>query len=253
MADFSDEDLKGSTFSDVDLSGARFRMVDLADATFRAVNFRGMRMTGVELVDVEITGEVANVTINGVEVFPLIDAELNRRDPERALMRPEDPAGFRAAWTIVERRWETTVGRARRLRPDQLHQSVGGEWSFIETLRHLVFATDSWVGRCLLANPTPWHSLGLPWDEMRDTEGVPRDREVRPSLDEVLELRADRMATVRRVLDELTPERLASDTEPVDSPGWPPPESFPVRECLLIVLNEEWEHRNYAERDLAVL
>ena len=29
--------------------------------------------------------------------------------------------------------------------------------------------------------------------------------------------------------------------------------SFPVRECLLIILNEEWEHRLYAERDLDAL
>jgi hypothetical protein len=34
-------------------------------------------------------------------------------------------------------------------------------------------------------------------------------------------------------------------------PGWPQLEDFPLRECLLIVLNEEWEHRGYAERDLA--
>jgi hypothetical protein len=26
-----------------------------------------------------------------------------------------------------------------------------------------------------------------------------------------------------------------------------------VRECLLVVLSEEWEHRLYAERDLAAL
>jgi hypothetical protein len=26
-----------------------------------------------------------------------------------------------------------------------------------------------------------------------------------------------------------------------------------VRECLLTILNEEWEHRLYAERDLDVL
>ncbi|MCX5418848.1 hypothetical protein [Streptomyces sp. NBC_00078] len=30
-------------------------------------------------------------------------------------------------------------------------------------------------------------------------------------------------------------------------------ETFPVRERLLGVLNEEWHHRLYAERDLAVL
>ena len=55
------------------------------------------------------------------------------------------------------------------------------------------------------------------------------------------------------MLDGLTEESLSADTEPVDAPGWPPPRSFPVRECLLIVLNEEWLHRLFAERDLAVL
>ncbi|MCW2766648.1 MAG: pentapeptide repeat-containing protein [Nocardioides sp.] len=44
-----------------------------------------------------------------------------------------------------------------------------------------------------------------------------------------------------------------ADTEPVDGVGWPEPRSYPVRECLLIVLNEEWEHRLYAERDLDAL
>ena len=58
-------------------------------------------------------------------------------------MRPTTPAGFREGWDVVERLWAGTVERARRLPPDQLHESVDGEWSFIETLRHLVFATDA--------------------------------------------------------------------------------------------------------------
>jgi hypothetical protein len=83
--------------------------------------------------------------------------------------------------------------------------------------------------------------------------GVPRDRNVRPSLDEVLELRRDRMSTVRQVIGDLTDTSLDDHTEPVEGPGWPDPRSYPVRECLLVVLNEEWEHRLYAERDLASL
>jgi len=58
---------------------------------------------------------------------------------------------------------------------------------------------------------------------------------------------------VRDVLAGLTDESLAGHTTPVEGFEWPPPVSFPVRECLLVVLNEEWEHRLYAERDLAVL
>jgi hypothetical protein len=253
MAEFVSEDLRGSRFERVDLSGASFHDVDLSGSRFRGIALHRAVISGSELSDVEITGEILNVTINGVDVAPLVEAELDRRDPDRVTMRPTDPAGFRAAWDLLESLWAGTVARARRLEPDRLHESVDGEWSFIETLRHLVFATDSWVGRAILGDPSPWHPLGLPWDEMPDTPGVPRDREVRPSLDEVLELRRDRRARVRVVLDGLGDESLDRGTEPVDAPGWPPPRSFPVRECLLIVLNEEYHHRLFAERDLAVL
>jgi DinB superfamily/Pentapeptide repeats (8 copies) len=253
MADFTGADLRGSRFERADLSGAQFRAADLTGAQFRGADLSGVVMRGVELVGVDIYGEIENVTINGVDIGPLVEAELNRRYPGRAKMRPADPAGFREAWDIIERLWEETVGRARRLDPELLHESVGGEWSFIETLRHLVFATDSWIGRAILGNPSPWDPLGLPWDEMPDTPGVPRDRAARPSLEEVLALRRDRMSTVRRFLDGLDDVSLAAGTEPVAGPGWPRSRSYPVRQCLLIVLNEEWEHRLYAGRDLAVL
>lgn len=253
MADVIGEDFRGSRFERVDLSDSQFRAVDLSRAQLRAVDLTGVVMRGVDLVDVEINGEVSNAVINGVDVAPLIEAELDRRDPERVKMRPADAAGFRTAWDIVQRRWDDTVARARGFDGALLHESVDGEWSFIETLRHLVFATDAWVTRAILGEPAPWHALGLPWDEMPDTPGVPRDRAVRPTLDEVLALRRDRVSTVRGVLEGLTDDFLAGATEPVEGPGWPPPRSFPVRQCLLILLNEEWHHRQFAERDLDVL
>ena len=253
MADFIDADLRGSRFEFADLSGAQLRAVDLTGAQFRGVDLSGVVMRGAEMANVDIHGELINVTVNGVDIGPLVDAELNRRYPDRAKMRPSDPAGFREAWDILERLWGQTVERARRLPPELLYESVDDEWSFIETLRHLVFATDSWVGRVILGDPSPWDPLGLPWDEMPDTPGVPRDREARPALARLLELRRDRMSTVRQVIENLTEASLDGHTEPVDGPGWPPPRGFPVRECLLIILNEEWEHRLYAERDLDAL
>jgi hypothetical protein len=129
---------------------------------------------------------------------------------------------------------------------------VEGEWSFIETLRHLVFATDAWVQRAILGDPSPWDPLDLPHD-MPDEPSIPRDRDALPSLEKVLALRADRMATVRQLLADLTDEQLADRTEPVLEPGYPEPESFAVRRCLQAILNEEWEHGLYAERDFDVL
>ncbi|MGO9505372.1 MAG: DinB family protein [Streptosporangiaceae bacterium] len=253
MADFIRADLRGSRFECADLSGAQFRAVDLTRARFRGVDLSGAVMRGVELVGVEVYGEIEKLTVNGVDIGPLVNAELNRRYPDRAKMRPTDPAGFREAWDILERLWGETVERARRLPPELLHESVDGEWSFIETLRHLVFATDSWIRRAILGDPSPWDPLDLPWHEMPDTRGVPRDHDARPSLDAVLELRRDRMSTVRQVIEGLTDASLDGNTEPVEGPGWPEPRSYPVRECLLIILNEEWEHRLYAERDLDAL
>ena len=253
MADFTEEDLSGARFERVRLAGARFHDVDLSGARFRQVNLMGAVVRGGMLRGVELSGWIEDLRVNGVDVVPLVQAELDRRYPDRAAMRPTDPDGFRRALDILERLWAQTVERARALPPEALHERVDGEWSFIETLRHLVFATDAWVRRAVLGDPSPWHPLDLPHDDMPDEPSVPRDRTARPSLDQMLALRADRMAAVRQVVDGLTEARLAERTVPVTEPGYPEPESFAVGSCLRCVLGEEWEHRLYAERDLDVL
>jgi hypothetical protein len=237
-----------------DLTDSRFEEVDFSRSRFRNVYFRDTVIRGAWLQRVEIDGHLDRVTINGVDVGPLIEAELDRRDPDRTLLRPTGADGFRRAWEVVVRRWDAAVERARALPEDLLHERVDGEWSFIETLRHLVFATDAWVLRAVLGDPAPYHPLGLPHSEMpADTPGVPAGTEARPSLDEVLAVRAERMAAVAGVLEELTDEQLDGMTRPVLERGYPESASFPVRRCLRTVLEEEWLHRGYAERDLAQL
>lgn len=200
VIEFVNEDLTGSRFQRVNLAGSQFRLAQLngaefrgcefADTRFRIVEMSGVTMRGVELHNVDISGDIGNLTVNGVEVRALVEAELDRRYPERAKMRPTDAAGFREAWDIVELLWDGTVARARRLEPVQLHESVDGEWSFIETLRHLVLVTDGWIRRAVLGDPSPWHPLDLPWDDPDETRSLPagmsRDRNARPSLDTVL-------------------------------------------------------------------
>jgi len=254
MGDSDLTDLRAEEFERADMTGARFTTVILNGATLRACDLHQVVMRGVEVVDTTIDGEIRNLVINGVDVAPLVEAELDRRHPDRPTFRPTTADGFRQAWDLNERLWESSLARARRLPPTMLHESVDGEWSFIQTLRHLAFATESWVGRCILGDRDPWHPLSLPWDQMAPRPGVPHDRDARPSLDEALALRLTAMAMMRRVVDDLTEEQLDSQTEPLVGPGWPDEgETFSVRECLLIVLNEEWWHRMFAERDLAVL
>jgi hypothetical protein len=237
---------------DHDFTGQELRNVVVRGADFRGGGLTDCRLRGVDVWNVDISGELQNVVINGVDVAPLIEAELDRRDPQRARMRPETPDGFREAWAILEGRWAATVERARTFSEERLHESVDDEWSFIQTLRHLCFATDAWVGRMILGDPAPWHPLELPWDEAPGWDGIPWDRDARPSLDEVLAVRRERQAMVAKVIDELTPEQLAG-TVTMTEAGWPQLEEFPVEQCLSIVLNEEYQHRLYAERDLTAL
>jgi uncharacterized damage-inducible protein DinB len=265
--EFHDQDLKGSRFTHVDLTGtefhdlllreARFTRVDLSEARFHNLLLSDVRISGAWAQNLDIEVEVeGSLIVNGVNVLPYIDEVLNARYPGRETVfavREGDADSFRAAWAVDQQAWADTLERARRLPEEKLHERVNGEWSFIQTLRHLVFATDSWIRRAMLGEPWPYDALDLPFDEMGEIEGMPNDVEALPSLDEVLALRADRMATVSTVLADLTDEQLEDTTEPVPQPGYPASQSFPVRQCLLAVMVEEWEHHLFANRDLAVL
>jgi uncharacterized damage-inducible protein DinB len=247
------EDLTGSTYEKTDLSGSAFRLVLFDGSTIRDCDFNGVTMRGVGMEGTTIDGEIENLVINGVDVAPYVEAELDRRDPDRPKFRPTTADGFREAWDVNERRWAATVDRARKLPPQRLQESVQGEWSFVQTLRHLAFASESWVGRAILGDPHPWRPMSLAWDTFRDL-GIEQHRDTEYPLEEALALRQDAMALVRRVVDDLTDDGLDRETEPCVGPGWPLEGStYSLRECLRIVLNEEWEHRRYAERDLAVL
>src|SRR2546430_3104645 len=99
VTDFASQNLTGARFHDVDLTNARFHLVDLTGVTIR----------GAALVNVDISGEIQNLRVNGVDVVPLVEPELNRRYPDRVKMRPTDADGFREAWDLLERLWQHTV------------------------------------------------------------------------------------------------------------------------------------------------
>ena len=176
------------------------------------------------------------------------------RGTEAQGSRPEltEAEDFRAAWVELEGRWPETIARARELPPAAVHERVKGEWSFVQTLRHLLFVTDAWVSRAVLGDSAPYHPLGLPPTGMKNP-AVPNDLEAQPSLDEVLALREGRVAVARDVLADLTDDALADSTLRVRGPGYPRAGTYPLRRCVTVLVSEEWQHRLYAERDLAVL
>lgn len=157
-------------------------------------------------------------------------------------------------WGTVEDLWTGAVGRARALPEPARQERVDDEWSFVETLRHLVFATDAWVSRTVLDEPMPFHRLGYPHSELpaADAAAIGLDLDARPSFDDVLEPRTQRMALVRGVVNGLTADRLERLCSRAPTPDFPD-ERHTVRQCLKTVMNEECNHYRYAVRDLAVL
>lgn len=166
--------------------------------------------------------------------------------------RPANAEEYREAWADLRHLWPQTIARASELPPVRLHERVNGEWSFIQTLRHLLFVTDAWASRALLGVAAPYHPLDLPPTGMKNP-AIPCDLEAQPSLREVLPLRDERLAVVEKVMAELTDESLDLATVRVRGAGYPRPGTYPVSRCVLALVNEEWHHRRYAERDLAIL
>ena len=220
MATFTcSDDLQGAEFVDANLRGARLRRADLSGVGMRAVDVRGADIDAPWLFDGE-----SFLRVNGVDVIPLVEAELNRRFPGRADRRATDPDGLRAAWAALERMWAAALVRVAAMPAGTADVSVGSEWSFAQTLRHLVMATDTWLCRAILDIEQPFHPIGQPNVEY-ETDG--NDMSVfatdTPSYADVLEVRAGRVAMVRDFLATVTSDDLAATRKNPWAPESPRP------------------------------
>jgi len=233
-----------------DLAGAEFVGADLHGARFRESDLRGVRVRGADLTGADLDGIIDGLRIYGVEVAPLVAAELDRRHPERAALRARDADSMRAGWAGLEAMWASTVERVAAMPPGTVDVSIDGEWSFAQTLRHLVFATDVWVGAAILGRPDAFHQIGVPFSGWREQAAGVVDLHAAPSYPEVLGVRAERVGMVRDVLATLTDERLGERRE---TPVFVRVPHVTVGQCLGIIMNEEWHHHRYAVRDLEAI
>ena len=234
---------------------ARFDVADLRGARFTDCDLTGVTIRDGWLVNVSISGYLSNVTVNGVDVTDFVSAELDRRHPERVQFREGQTADdVRAMWDTIERLWAQAVERAGRLPAAALAEQVNEEWSFVETLRHLVFITDAWASRTVLDEELPYHPLGLPqsWYPAAEAAALGIDLTAQPGYAEVLAARADRMAVMRRIVAGLTDDSLGRPCQRSPAPGYPDEERT-VIDCISVVMDEEIEHYRFAVRDLAVL
>ena len=230
-----------------DFKNAQFREADFGGAHFHSVNFSNVKVTNAWLFNVALSGMVGNLSVNGVDVTSFVEAQLNERHPERRLLVPSDPDGMRSAWTVIETFSAATVARARALPPEKLNVSVDTEWSFLDTLRHLVFATDRWITGPVLGEARPFHPLGMPNPPHGEADAEYFDLDAAPTLDEVLVVRRGRMDRVAELMKEADGAGLSRQ---VPSPNGG---TATVMSCLHIVFRDEWWHNQYANRDLEIL
>jgi hypothetical protein len=233
-----------ATFNDQDLTGAEFRECDLTRA----------RLIGVVMQDAVIDGLVSNLVVNGIEVTSYVEAELDRRHPARLLIRSADPADLQQGFLQLRTEWAATLERLRPMAEGSEHQRVGGEWSAVETLRHLVFVHDSWFRRCCLGSTEPFTAIGLACEFVPDQEEQGLDPAATPTLEQVLAVRDQQGAELERWLSAVAAGQLLAPAPVPAGGGWPPyARGKSVLECVHVVLDEEWAHHGFCARDLHLL
>jgi hypothetical protein len=238
---FGTDEFAGATFVRTSFKGATVRFSDVSGVTMRGVDVAGLDIDSHDLF-------FGSLFVNGVDVVPLVDAELNRRFPGRELQKSQTPEGLREGWAAVQAAWRTTVDDTPRAFVDA---HVEDEWSLAQTLRHLVLATDAWLRGAILGIDQPFHEIGQIFtgaDQMGFDLSIFRPDP--PPYEEVLAVRAERQAMVTDFLTTVTPEQLAEErNDPWGDEGWHPT----VGDCVRVILEEEWAHLRYIRRDLALL
>lgn len=232
---------EGATFVRTSFRGATLRSCDVSGVTMRSVDAAGLDIDSHDLF-------FGSLIVNGVDVVPFVEAELNREFPGRELQRSQTPEGLRDGWAAVQAAWETTVANTP---PGLVDAHVEDEWSLAQTLRHLVLATDAWLGGGIMGREQPFHEIGLIFTGAAEMGfDVSIFQADTPAFEDIVAVRAERQQQVTDFLSIATPELLAEERDdPWGSNDWHPT----VGDCVRVILEEEWAHLRYVRRDLALL
>lgn len=228
---------------------------DFSGAVLRENDFSGARILGTVMRDVEIDGLIGHLVVNGVEVDQYVSDQQDLRYPERIDLRSDDPAIVARGHATLRDRWRGSIASVSRLTPEQLHASVDGEWSALQTLRHVVLVHDAWFGYAVLGHPR-YTSFGLPSGGHADWALMGVDLDADPTLDQVLTRLREQDEELAHWLESATRQEYLAPA-PIGADGYYPPAERSTRrtvaDCVQVALIENWAHWIYADRDLKAL
>jgi hypothetical protein len=196
---------------------------------------------------------VAKIWMDG-KLVDWEDATVQRRNDAESINRPRAlgprPSSPSALGRIPGRSPISTnlSNRCRRIQAlgeEKAQESVDEEFSFVQTVRHLVFAMEKWFNAPILGES--FHPMGLPNTGSLDFPWPGLDYSVKPSLAEALAVRADRAAKFRAYLANVDAADFPREVEVLENG------KATVLDCVQTVMEEEFWHNRYALRDLAVL
>lgn len=235
------QDFEGASFVATSFKGATLRECDVSGVTMRGVEVDGLDIDSPDLI-------FGSLIVNGVDVVPLVDAELNRQFPGRKLQKARTPEGLRDGWAAVQAAWQETVTNTPR---ELVDAHVEHEWSLAQTLRHLVLATDAWLRGGIMGTEQPFHEIGQIFTAAAEMGfDISIFRADAPAFEDILAVRAERQQLVTDFVATATQELLAEERDdPWGGVDWHPS----VGDCVRVILEEEWAHLRYIRRDLALL
>ena len=137
------------------------------------------------------------------------------------------------------------MARASTFTEDQRHQRVDDEWSTVESLRHIVFVVDVWLGRIIKGEDDPFHPMGLPPHfAPRKPPGSSIAPDAAPTFEEACEAVRGRLEILSAFVNALAPDELA---RPIEG------HAKTVAGGLAVIFDELQAHNYFMNRDLDVI
>lgn len=125
---------------------------------------------------------------------------------------PADGAGAVALAAALSSQVAATITRAATFSDAEVRTGVGGEWSTVQSLRHIVLVVDLWLSKMILGIDDPFHPMALPPHFVGPTiPGSSIDPDADPTLAEAAAVVEDRLARVRSYVAGVDAAELARD------------------------------------------